>query len=130
MLPAPRADFLESEALKLSSASDTFRHVYVEEYQHSEKMWGAPRSSFRGRIRARCSLRLAGGGLGERLVNGLGFARHVVHQQILPKRIGSGEVRLAAAHLGDFLHELYQAIIRGQHESIDQDARPLALGNF
>jgi hypothetical protein len=59
MLLTPGADFLEREALKLPSASDAFRHVYVEEYQHSEKMWGASRSSLLGRIRARCSLRLA-----------------------------------------------------------------------
>ena len=34
------------------------------------------------------------------------FALHVVHQQILPKRIRRGEVRFAAADLRHALHEL------------------------
>src|SRR5690348_14187694 len=64
------------------------------------------------------------------LMNRFGLPRHVVHQQVLPKRVGSREVSLAAAHLGYFLDELDEAILRCQHEGIDQHARALALRNF
>ena len=60
----------------------------------------------------------------------LGFALHVVHQQVLAKCIGRGEVGFAAAHFGDFLHEVHQAVISGQHERIDQDAGAFALVYF
>ena len=45
------------------------------------------------------------------LMNGLHLARHVIHQQILAERLGSGEVGFAAAHLRDLLDKLHQAII-------------------
>lgn len=48
-----------------------------------------------------------------RLMNGFGFARHVVHQQILAKGVGGGEVGFAATHLGDLLDELHQAVVGG-----------------
>ena len=41
------------------------------------------------------------------LVDRLRLPRHVIHQQILPERVGRGEVGFAAAHLRDFLHELH-----------------------
>ncbi len=36
----------------------------------------------------------------------LGFAGHVVHEEILAERVGRGEVGLATAHFGDFLDEM------------------------
>jgi len=42
----------------------------------------------------------------------------------------SGEVGFAAAELGYFLHEMNQAVIAGQHESIDQDSRAAAAAHF
>jgi hypothetical protein len=36
----------------------------------------------------------------------LGFALHVIHQQVLPQRVRRGEVGLAAAHFRDFLDEM------------------------
>ncbi len=53
------------------------------------------------------------------LVDRLGLPRHVIHQQVLPQRVGRGEVGFAAAHLGDFLDELHQAIIGREHEGVD-----------
>jgi hypothetical protein len=52
-------------------------------------------------------------------VNRFSLPRHVIHQQILPERVGGGEVGFAAAHFAHFLHELHQAIIRREHEGID-----------
>ena len=63
-------------------------------------------------------------------MNGLRLARHVIHQQILAERVGSGEVGFAAAHLRNLLHELHQAVIGSQHEGIDQDAGAFALRDF
>jgi len=40
-------------------------------------------------------------------VDGLGFSRHVIHQQILAERVGSREVGFSAAHLGYLLDELH-----------------------
>jgi len=61
------------------------------------------------------------------LVNRLRLPRHVIHQQILPERVGRRKVGLATAHLGYLLDELHQAIVRRQHERIDQHARAFAL---
>src|SRR5690349_17256789 len=60
------------------------------------------------------------------LVDRTCLAIHVVHQQVLPQRVWRGEVRLAAAELGNLLDELHQAVIAGQHEGVDQDALALA----
>src|SRR5438552_15782012 len=38
---------------------------------------------------------------------------HVVHQQILPERVGSGEVGFTATNFRYLLHEVHQAVIRG-----------------
>src|SRR5580704_7883518 len=58
------------------------------------------------RTRASGAPRLAGAPRAA-LVDGLGLSRHVIHQQILAERVWGREVGLAAAHFGDFLHELY-----------------------
>ena len=85
------------------------------------------------------SLLAGGGSSARRGVSGLrdagsvavaGLALHVVHQQVLPEGIGSGEVSLAATQLGDFLDGVHQAVVGGQHEGVNQDACPLALGHF
>ena len=61
------------------------------------------------------------------LVDLFGFAGHVVHEEILAESVGSGEVGFAAAHFGDFLHEVDERIIAGEHEGVDHDAGALAL---
>jgi len=61
------------------------------------------------------------------LVDRLGFAGHIVHQQILAERIWGGEIRLSAAHLRNLLDKLNQAIVAGQHEGVDENSRALAL---
>ncbi len=43
---------------------------------------------------------------GRSSVDLLGFAGHVVHEEILAEGVGSGEVGFAAAHFGDFLDEM------------------------
>src|ERR1035438_9083316 len=47
------------------------------------------------------------------------FALHVIHEQVLPQGIGRGEVGFAATHLRDFLNEVHQAVVAGQHERVD-----------
>ena len=54
----------------------------------------------------------------------------VVHEQILAEGVGRGEVGLAAAEFGDFLDEVDQAVIAGEHESIDENPGAFALRNF
>src|SRR5580700_4482141 len=54
----------------------------------------------------------------------------VIHQEVLPERVGSSEVGLAAAKFSNLLDEMDQAVVARKHESIDQDARALALRNF
>src|SRR5438445_5829369 len=66
----------------------------------------------------------------ERLVDLFGFAGHVVHEEILAEGVGSGEVGFAAAHFGDFLDEVDERIIAGEHEGVDHDAGALALVYF
>src|SRR6516165_4949937 len=61
------------------------------------------------------------------LVDGAGFALQEIHEQILAEVIGSGEVGFAFAHLGDLLDELDEAVVGGEHESVDHDAGALAL---
>ena len=60
----------------------------------------------------------------------LGFALHVIHQQILAEGVRRGEVGLAAAHFRDFLDEVDEAVIAGEHKGIDHDAGALALVDF
>src|SRR5713101_6142513 len=63
----------------------------------------------------------------KRLVDLLGLAGHVVHEEILAEGIGRGEVGFAAAHFGDFLNEVHEGIVAGEHEGVDHDAGALAL---
>src|SRR6266853_6522672 len=72
----------------------------------------------------------AGWANGRSSVDLLGFAGHVVHEEILAEGVGSGEVGFAAAHFGDFLDEVDQGIVAGQHESVDHDAGALAFVHF
>lgn len=44
--------------------------------------------------------------------------------------VGGGEVGFAFAHLGDFLDELHEAVIRGEHEGVDHDAGAFAFVYF
>ncbi len=64
------------------------------------------------------------------LMDLLGLPRHVVHEEILAEGVGRGEVGFASAHFGDFLDEVDQGIVAGEHESVDHDARALALIYF
>src|SRR6266436_6228281 len=66
----------------------------------------------------------------EKLVDLSGFAGHVIHEEILAEGVGSGEVGFAAAHFGDFLDEMDEAVVAGEHEGVDQDAGALALVHF
>src|SRR5580704_16125123 len=59
-----------------------------------------------------------------------GLLLHVIHQQVLSKRVRSSEVSLPAAKLSNLLHKMHQAIITSQHKSIDQNSSPPALSNF
>ena len=59
-----------------------------------------------------------------------GFAGHVVHKEILAEGVGSGEVGFPAAHFGDFLDEVDEGIVAGEHESVDHDAGALAFVYF
>ncbi len=61
---------------------------------------------------------------------GLGLARHVIHEQVLSKRIRCGEVRLSSAHFRDLLHKLHQPVITRQHKSVNQNSCTFALGDF
>src|SRR6267143_5779834 len=68
--------------------------------------------------------------LNNKLVDLLGFAGHVVHEEILAEGVGSGEVGFAAAHGGDFLDKVDEGIIAGEHEGVDHDAGALAFVYF
>ena len=59
-----------------------------------------------------------------------GFAGHVVHEEILAERVGCGEIGFAAAHFGDFLDEVDEAVVAGEHEGVDEDSGALALIYF
>src|SRR5579884_3348180 len=63
-------------------------------------------------------------------VNVLDLLLHVIHQQVLAKRVGSGEIGFAAADFRDLLHEIYKAIIGSKHEGVDQDAVPAAADHL
>src|SRR5271154_2728201 len=64
------------------------------------------------------------------LVDVAGLAADVIHQQILSESVGRREISLAAAKLRHLLHEMDEAIIARQHESIDQDPCAFALRHF
>ena len=64
--------------------------------------------------------------LGPGLVDGPRLSRHIVHEEILAERVRCGEVGLAAAHLGDLLHELNQAKVGSEHKGIDHYAGAFA----
>src|ERR1700677_4860038 len=64
------------------------------------------------------------------LVNVAGLLADIIHQQILAEGIGSGEIGLAAAKFGNFLDEVHQAVVAGEHESVDQNPGSLALRDF
>ncbi len=65
-----------------------------------------------------------------RLMNSSSFAVHVIHQQILTEIVRRREVGFAAAEFRHFLHKVDQTVIASQHESIDQNALPLAAADF
>src|ERR1700733_13327582 len=54
----------------------------------------------------------------------------IIHQKILAERVRRGEVGLAAAELRDFLHEVDQAVITGEHKGVNQDSSTLAFSHF
>src|SRR5579863_6416650 len=64
------------------------------------------------------------------LMNVAGFAADIIHEQVLAKGVWRGEVGFAAAELGDLLHEVDEAVVAGEHESIDEDSGALALRHF
>src|SRR5262249_170670 len=64
------------------------------------------------------------------LMNVTGFSLEEIHKQVLPEVVGGGEVGFAAAHLGDFLYEIDERIVGGQHEGIDHDVGALAFVYF
>ncbi len=68
--------------------------------------------------------------VGVLLVDLLGLPGHVIHEEILAERIGRGEVSFAPAHLRDFLDEVNERIVAGEHKSVDHDAGALTLVHF
>src|SRR5215471_2170719 len=64
------------------------------------------------------------------LMNVTGFSLQEIHKQVLPEVVGGGEVGFAAAHLRDFLNEIDERIVGGQHEGIDHDVGALAFVYF
>src|SRR5260370_7930501 len=64
---------------------------------------------------------------GMSLVDLFGFAGHIVHEEILAKGVGCGEVGFAAAHGGDLLDEVDEGIVAGKHEGVDHDAGAFAF---
>src|SRR5437588_4063763 len=57
VLRTPLADLLETKPGKLPSASNTFRHVYLEDYQQSTRPWEDSGVRRPGRIRPGSSVR-------------------------------------------------------------------------
>src|SRR5580693_6256461 len=68
--------------------------------------------------------------LRRKLVNIAGLLADVIHEQVLAEGVWSGEIGFAAAKLGNFLYEMYQAVVAGEHEGVDQNSSALALGDF
>ena len=64
------------------------------------------------------------------LMNALGLAMEIIKQQVLPQGVRGGEVGLAATNLADLMDEVHQAVVIGEHKSVDQDAGAAAAGNF
>src|SRR5260370_35853199 len=73
---------------------------------------------------------LSASGLGAWSVDLLGFAGHVVHEEILAEGVGGGEIGFAAAHRCDFLDEVHEGIVAGEHEGVDHHAGALGLLDF
>src|SRR3989442_5553133 len=67
---------------------------------------------------------------GGSLVDVPDFLLHVVHQQILAESVGRGEIGFAAAELRPLLDEVHQAVVRGEHEGVDQNAVATAARDF
>ena len=65
-----------------------------------------------------------------RLMNVAGLFADVIHQQVLAEGVRSGEICFAAAELGDFLDEVDQAVVAGEHESVDQNSGAFAFRYF
>ena len=65
-----------------------------------------------------------------RLMNCFHAAGHEVHQEIVAEGLRGGEVGLAAAHGGDFLHELHEGEVAGEHKGVDHDIGALAAADF
>src|SRR5215472_9961275 len=81
--------------------------------------------------RPRCGWqRSNSGGLSVPLMNVTGFSLQEIHKQVLPEVVRGGEVGFAAAHLRDFLNEIDERIVGGQHEGIDHDVGALAFVYF
>ena len=98
----------------------------VKDYQQLDRLWEGHGFS-RAVQTCEQAWALAPRNCAVRSMDGLGFPRHVIHQQILAQRVGRGEVGFAAAHFRDFLYELHQPIIGSEHERVDQHAGALAL---
>lgn len=63
-------------------------------------------------------------------MDGARLAGHVVHEEILAEVVGSGEVGFAFAHLRNFLDEIDEGIVAGEHEGVNHDARALTFVHF
>src|SRR5689334_20564787 len=58
------------------------------------------------------------------------FPLEEVHQNELPKRHRRREVGFAAADFGDALHEFDERAVAREHERVDHDPAPTAVGNL
>src|SRR3972149_3438096 len=64
------------------------------------------------------------------LVDSLRAPVQVVEQEILAQGVRGSEVGLAAGDLAHLADEVHQAVVAGQHESVDEDAGAPAAGHF
>ena len=60
-------------------------------------------------------------------MNRPGLTRHVIHEEILAEVVRSREVSLTFAHLRNFLDEIDERVVAGEHECIDHNAGALAF---
>jgi hypothetical protein len=64
------------------------------------------------------------------LVDRFHASGHEVHEEIVAQGLRGGEVGFAAAHGGDFLHELHEGEVAGEHEGVDHDVGAFAASDF
>src|ERR1700722_13168974 len=64
------------------------------------------------------------------LVHSFHAAGHEVHEEIVAEVLRSSEVGFASTHGGDFLYELHEGEVAGEHEGVDHDVGALAAADL